>query len=578
MINLSLPGSKSITNRAVLIASLAKGKSVLTNALESEDTFHMQKALKSLGVKFKKDSKTLVITGKSFKKPRGKLFCGNAGTAMRFLTAVLSTQSFESTITGDSRMKKRPIKDLVGALKQLGAKLEYMGKNGYPPLKIKGPLLGGTCKVKGDISSQFLSGLLIAAPLAERDVTIEVVSELVSRPYVDMTIQIMEKFGVKVIRNGYKKFIVKAGQKYLAKNFKIEGDASSASYFWGISALTGEKIEITNIPKDSLQADCVIARELERPKQSTNVPATTIDCTDFPDSAMTLAVVCAFRKGKTTLTGLSNLRVKECDRLHALATELTKIGCKVKELAGGLIINGDPEKLHSARIRTYSDHRVAMCFGMAGVVLPNLKIENPNCVKKTYPNFWKDLAVVKQHLQEKNIILTGMRGSGKTKLGAALGRYLGRRFIDVDWMIEQTARKSIAEIVESKGWKEFRKLESKVVEKLSKTKHSIIATGGGTLMNEKNANLLKKNGKVIFLESSLSSIKKRLLGKTDRPSLIGKKDFLEELADVYKQREKRYKQVADATVDVSLNTDDKVEDLNFKLSEILSCVTKLGLL
>lgn len=565
MMRITVPGSKSITNRALLASALANGKSKLINPLESDDTKVMRRALPAL-----------------LKKPSRPIFCGNSGTTLRFLAAVLATKPYASILTGDSRMQERPIKDLADELRQLGASVKFLKKNGFPPVRVQGPMLGGSCKVKGNVSSQFLSGLLLAAPLAQNPVTIKVQGNLVSKPYLDMTVDIMEHFGIRVKRSGYKKFFVKAPQQYRAKRFEIEGDASSASYFWAISALTGEPIEIINIPKNSKQAD-VIPRKSGIYKHLTNSynlqPTTyNLNCRDFPDSSMTLAMLAAFRNGKTVLTGLANLRVKECDRLHALAVELRKIGACVKERRDGLEITGNPEKLKSAKIKTYNDHRMAMCFGVAQFFIPDIKIENPSCVKKTYPNFWKDLADLKKKFLQKNIILTGMRGSGKSRLGALVGRSLGRRFIDIDELLEKRAGRSIAEFVEKYGWKSFRRLEQKVVQSLRHVHSAVIATGGGTLMYSQNAKILKENGRIIFLECAVPSLQKRLAGNMERPALLGLVDFLSELPAVYEKRGKKYHAVADAVLNASHQTRDKKKDLEKKHKKLLHIIGRFGLL
>ncbi len=385
----------------------------------------------------------------------------------------------------------------------------------------------------------------------------------------------MNAFGILCKRDGYKKFFVKAGQKYRARHFKIEGDASSASYFWGISALTGTLIDVANVPKDSLQADIRFLAAVQ--KLLSNSQRLSINCSDFPDSAMTLAVLSAFRKGKTTLTGLANLRVKECDRLRALAAELKRIGCRARELPDGITIDGNPKKLRPAKIKTYHDHRMAMCFGMASVALPGLRIENPGCVRKTYPNFWKDLARVKTLLQEKNLVLTGMRGSGKSRIGALLGRALGRRFIDIDDLIEEKEKKSISEIVSRRGWKYFRFLERKTVQKLASMRQTIIATGGGTLMDQRNAKILKQNAKIVFLECPVKILRRRISASSHRPSLTGKKNFLDELAEIYEKRKQKYESVADAIVDVSRQTKKKRDDFSVKTEQLISLMKRWGM-
>lgn len=579
MIEVHIPGSKSITNRALIAAALANGKSLLFGALESDDTAVMIRALKELGVKIQKEKRGLTVYGGQFQKPARRIFCGNSGTTARFLAAVLAAQNFTSIVDGDARMKQRPIEDLVDALRSLGAKISYLGKNGFPPIKIERPIQGGKCTVEGKTSSQFLSGLLLAAPLAEKKISIRVKGKLVSAPYVLLTLDMLKKFGVRVEQKTLAHFEIQPNQEFKPRKFAIEGDASAASYFWGISALTGEPVKIANLPKNSIQADAIPAKAGIYEQIINRFTGTTIvNCTTFPDSAMTLAVLAAFRKGKTRLTGLENLRVKECDRLHALATELRKIGARVKEFSDGLEIIGRPKNLHPARIKTYNDHRMAMCFGMLGVVLPGIKIENPKCVKKTYPQFWHDLEKVKNALREKNIILTGMRGSGKSKLGAALGRFLGRRFIDIDELIEEIAGRPIASLVEKKGWKYFRMIEKRAVEKTARLRGAVIATGGGTLMNAKNEKIMKTNGKIIFLHAAPKTLRSHLGGKTNRPSLTGKKDFLEELEEVYEQRKKRYNALADAVIDVSKTTHDKKKDLQEKLEKILSVIKRWGIL
>lgn len=577
MITLAVPGSKSIVNRALIAASLAKGRTFLTNALESDDTEYMQQALRNCGVKIEKKSDRVKITGGTLHPSKKPLFCGNAGTAVRFLTALLATQPFPSLITGNTRMQRRPIQDLLDALTQLGAEAVSLRGNGAPPIKVKGPMRGGSCILRGSTSSQFLSGLLLAAPLAEHDLTIHIKGDLVSKPYIDMTIELMGRFGVPIRRNGYKKFFIPARSCYKGIQYAIEGDASSASYFWGIARLTGEEIKITNIPKNSKQADLKFLKAVEKLKRFSLLNShrsrdlVTFNCKNYPDAAMTLAVSCAFHKGKFRLTGLANLRVKECDRLAALKTELSKIGARVKEELDGLLIFGDPENLHGATIETYDDHRMAMCFGMASVVLPGIKIKNPGCVRKTYPTFWKDLEKIKKQLRAKNIILTGMRGSGKTELGKLLAKKLKRRFIDCDEEIVRQAKMAIPHIVERFGWRDFRKWEQQIVKKISRVKHAVIATGGGTLMRKTNERMLKQNGKIILLHCSLSVLEKRLAGKTDRPSLTQKKNFRDELATVFLKRKTRYAEVADAVIDASSN------DLAQKAKKILATIRWWGI-
>lgn len=564
---LRVPGSKSISNRALLISALAKGKSTLINVLDSEDTRAMIRALSGLGVKIQKKGNRISIYGGKLVKSKNKIFCNNSGTTLRFLSAVLASKDFESVLDGNKRMRERPVGDLVNALSKLGAKIQYVSKKNFPPLRICSPFTKNSCSVKGGISSQFLSGLLIAAPLTNRDITIKVTGELVSKPYVDLTLDVMREFGVEVERNGYKTFFIKAPKKYKPRNFKIEGDASSASYFWGIASLAGEKIDIINVPEGSLQADTKF-------KAMSHAPF-VIDCSDFPDSAMTLAVFCAFLKGKFILTGLSNLRLKESDRLFALASELTKIGAKVKELKDGLIIHG-AKKIKPAAIETYDDHRIAMCFGMAGVFIPELKIKNPSCVKKTYPGFWRDLAKVKKLMWQRNIVLSGMRGSGKSALGFCIAKVMKRDFVDIDRLIEKNYGRKIKDIVQQKGWKYFRKLENETVRKIHNKNNLVIATGGGTLMDPNNAKLLRKNGKIIYLDCPISVLKTRINSGNKRPSLTGK-DFISELREVYEKRKNQYLNTADFVFDARKNSNSPLRDQKEKTEELIEIIHRFGI-
>jgi 3-phosphoshikimate 1-carboxyvinyltransferase len=403
--NITVPGSKSLTNRALLLASLAKGTSTLHNVLLSDDTNVMISALKQLGVNIQQENNTLTITSSGkFEKPDSPIYLGNAGTAVRFLTAMLSHQPFETTLEGDDRMQERPIKDLIDALSELGANID--SPTGCPPLTIHGtPLTGSETHISGHKSSQYISALLMLGPLLENGLTLTIDDEATSKSYIDITLDLMNTFCVQNIKNSaYKSFKIDH-KDYCPQTLTIEADASSATYFFGLAAITGKAITIEHISTKTLQPDIKILKHLEQmgceiieDKNGITVTGPNqlkalgiVDANDFPDGAMTLAVVAAFAHGKTTLTGLHNLKIKESDRLEALKTELTKMGADVTTTEDSITINGDPTILHSATIGTYNDHRMAMCFGMAGRVVQDLEIENPGCVAKTYPHFWDDL-------------------------------------------------------------------------------------------------------------------------------------------------------------------------------------------
>lgn len=412
----AVPGSKSYTNRALIIAALARGSSALLGVLESDDTRVAREALGTLGVSIERDGDTIRVHGQEghFRDPGRPLYLGNSGTSTRFFTAMLTLAGLPCTITGNARMQQRPIADLLHALQNLGADVVSIENNGCPPVRVGAQRLrGGTAAISGAISSQFLSALLMVAPYAYQDVCLEVQDTLVSIPYVDMTIDIMARFGVHVHHENYERFVIAGRQCYQGQEYLVEGDASSATYFWGIAALLGQMMTIRNIPPTSAQADLKFLQILERMGCSISrhdglvvngpealQPLGTIDLNDLPDAAMTVAVLAAFCKGKTRICNVSNLRVKETDRLHALTSELRKIGVVVEEFPDGLGIEGNPDAVHGADIATYDDHRMAMCFGMAGVRLPGLRIQDPACVSKTYPEFWRDLQALGVKLQE----------------------------------------------------------------------------------------------------------------------------------------------------------------------------------
>jgi len=395
-----VPASKSYTNRALLIAALADGKSILRNVLVSDDTKFMRNALEDMGVKIEDKGEDLVVHGTAGKlvAPKDELFVGNAGTAMRFLTAAISLADGNVVLTGNDRMKKRPIKDLVDGLGQLGVKIEC--SNGFPPINVSGGSLdGGKVKIKGDKSSQYFSSIMMSAPYAKNDVEIKVEGDLTSKSYIDITTDIMKKFGVIVENNDHKSFKIKAGQKYNAIEYEIEGDASSATYFFAAAAITKGKITVKGINPDSVQGDIGFSLVLEKMGCKVEVGKDSItivgdelrgidvDMNFMPDAVQTLAVVALFAKGETTIKNIANLRIKETDRIAALATELKKLGAKVEEGNDNLTII--PREYNGCSIDTYDDHRMAMSFALAGLKIDGVKINNPECVSKSFPTFWE---------------------------------------------------------------------------------------------------------------------------------------------------------------------------------------------
>ena len=405
---ITLPGSKSFSHRALIAAGLAAGRSTLTNLLRAEDTIYTSQALQQLGCRITWSGESCAVegTGGSLRVPDSPIYLGESGTSMRFLSAVAALGHGRYVLTGSKRLCQRPIQDLLDALARLGVVAASEHQNGCPPVIVQAQgLAGGPTKVAGAVSSQFLSAILLISPFAARDVEIEVVGELVSRPYVDITLNVMDDFGIAYYRQGYTFFTVPAGQRYQARDYEVEGDASSASYFLGAAAITGGCVTLTNLNPGSCQGDSGFMKVLEqmgclvesspagvvlrgRPLQ-----AMQINMAHMPDLVPTLAVVAAFAQGETVITGVAHLRHKESDRLQAVATELAKMGIAVQETRDGLAIQGG--KPHGAIIETYNDHRIAMSFALAGLKTPGVSISNPDCVAKSFPAFWEYFSSLK---------------------------------------------------------------------------------------------------------------------------------------------------------------------------------------
>lgn len=401
-----LPGSKSISNRVLLLAALAQGETRISNLLHSDDIEHMLNALTSLGVSFQlSECKSKCVVqglGGLFKHPAPlELFLGNAGTAMRPLTAALAASNVNVTLTGEPRMYERPIGHLVDALRQLDADIRYLQQEGFPPLQIRGKALnGGTIKIDGSISSQFLTAVLMVAPLLDADSEIDIVGELVSKPYIDITLALMNRFGVNVENQNYQKFVIAGRQQYQSPgDWLVEGDASSASYFLAAAAIGGS-IKVTGIGKHAVQGDIRFADALEAMGATVewgddyisvtrnHLNGIDRDYNAIPDAAMTIATTALFAKGPTLIRNVYNWRVKETDRLHAMATELRKVGAEVEEGEDYLKVT-PPAVIKHASIATYNDHRMAMCFSMLAFADCGVTIEDPDCTRKTFPQYFE---------------------------------------------------------------------------------------------------------------------------------------------------------------------------------------------
>jgi 3-phosphoshikimate 1-carboxyvinyltransferase len=406
-----LPGSKSISNRALLLAAMAEGNTHISNLLRSEDTQHMLTALRQLGITIDAsdpDASEILVSGVAGPlvndEQSQNLNLGLAGTALRPLAAALTLGRGHFTLDGSARMRERPLADLVDGLRQLGADIAYLGEDGYPPIEIHGTgLNGGTVRIQGNISSQFLTSILLAAPLARGPVRIEVAGEQVSKPYLDITLGMMRQFGVAASHENHQRFLVEPAAYVSPGRFLVEGDASAASYFLAAGAIAGNGVTVHGIGRDSTQGDIEFLQVLRSMGAvvSTQAESVTVkpgmlngvdlDLNHIPDAAMTLATLALFAHGPTTIRNIYNWRVKETDRLDAMCRELRKLGAEVEEGRDYLVIK-PPAQLQPTSIDTYGDHRMAMCFSLVALGGVPVTINDPDCVAKTFPNYFTEFA------------------------------------------------------------------------------------------------------------------------------------------------------------------------------------------
>jgi 3-phosphoshikimate 1-carboxyvinyltransferase len=404
--SVQVPGSKSYSQRALIVASLADGKSMLRNTLVAEDTTHLVEALRLLGAQIVSSGQDVIVTGTGgrIQNPGRELYLGNNGTAMRFLVSVAALGSGDITLTGDPRLCERPLQPLLEGIRSLGVSSTCRHTGGFPPVIVHGGTLRGGRVIFRDIeSSQYVSSILIAAPYAAGDVEVEIRGSTVSRPYVEMTQAVMKAFGVPVEKHDENHFSVKSGHRYRGCRYLVEGDLSSASYFFLAAALCGGTVRVTNTNFWTHQGDVRFLRYLK--ELGCGVAATdqwievsggrliegdfTASMEDLPDMVPTLAVLAALRPGRTIIRNVAHLRIKESNRLEALVTELTKTGIRAEETGDGLVITGGTPR--GVEIETYNDHRIAMSFAVLGLCVPGMRIRNPDCVGKSFPGFWEEM-------------------------------------------------------------------------------------------------------------------------------------------------------------------------------------------
>ena len=476
----TLPGSKSISNRVLLLSALCQGTTVVHDLLDSDDTRVMLAALRQLGCGVDVEGTTVTITGlggRAWPAEAIEFFMGNAGTAMRPLTAALAVQGGDFTLKGVPRMHERPIGDLVDALRELGCSIDYLGNEGYPPLRVGQPQLqlDKPIPVRGDVSSQFLTALLMALPLAAQDraITIEVVGELISKPYIEITLNLLARYGIAVERQGWERFVIPAGSRYQSPgSIHVEADASSASYFIALGAIAqGDGIRIQGVGADSIQGDIrFMDAAAQMGAQITSGPnwleiqrgtwplkGITLDCNHIPDAAMTLAVMALYADGPTTLRNIASWRVKETDRIAAMAAESRKLGATVEEGPDWITIHPLQNRQFAnalakgqwqrASIHTYDDHRVAMCFSLAAFNADQVpvRIEDPKCVAKTFPDYFETLFAVASTAANNIpvICIDGPTASGKGTLASRVAAQLGYHYLDSGALYRVTAHAAL---------------------------------------------------------------------------------------------------------------------------------------
>lgn len=443
-----LPGSKSISNRSLLLAALAEGETEIRDLLSSDDVDRMLEALTALGVQWSQGedgSYRVQGVGGPFPVKSGDLFLGNAGTAFRPLTAALALSGGEYRLSGVPRMHERPIGDLVDGLRQIGADIDYLGNEGFPPLAIHPGNIqaGGVVRVRGDVSSQFLTALLMALPVTGKETTIEVVGELISKPYIEITLALMARFGVAVKREGWQRFVVPGNARYVSPGtLFVEGDASAASYFLAAGAIGGGPVRVEGVGADSIQGDVRFAEALEqlgaritlgdnwieaRAPENGRLRAFDLDLNHIPDAAMTLAVAALFADGPCRLRNIASWRVKETDRIAAMAIELQKVGAVVEEGADYLCVT-PPARLRPAAIDTYDDHRMAMCFSLVTLGDCRVRINDPKCVNKTFPGYFDQFAGIVEPVPV--LAIDGPSASGKGTVAARVAAALGWNYLD----------------------------------------------------------------------------------------------------------------------------------------------------
>lgn len=554
---LNLPGSKSHANRAIVCAALAEGETTITGVTQCDDVAVMVENLQKLGfsITWKNNHKDQLVVqgGVPRHSQKAVLDCHNAGTTIRFLASVAALVPGEWTLTGDEHMKKRPIGDLTSALRMLGADIKDI--EGKPPMQIRGGQLHGrSVSIKSDQSSQFLSSLLLIAPCLREGLTVELFGELASSGYADLTESVMKDFGVTIVKK-LNTFIVQR-TTYCSKNvYKIETDWSAAGAWLALNELTGSRIVLPDLRSVSLQSDRALPEAMIKLRSMKDV---TLDCSNIPDQVMNICILAALRKAKTVLTGIANLRKKECDRLAVIASELRKTGIDIIERGDDLVIRGigSLARMRAAAndviLDPHDDHRMAMAFALLGLLRGKISIHNPECVKKSYPSFFSDLEKVTRNTRA--ITVVGMRGVGKSSLGKRLAVKLRMKHLDSDHLFEES-HGTIKEYIKNKGWEAFRRQEEEIIVAAIKP-CTVLSLGGGALGSEKTRRLIRDKTIAVWLQAKESELIKRLQnGK--RPPLTDL-PIHEEVRKFLLERGPHYREVAKITISPSVRFREQI--------------------
>lgn len=544
-VTLAMPGSKSHANRAIIAACLAMGTTMLTNATPCDDVVALVDNVRKMGFRAQwidKAPGTLRIQGGvPSTSGRAIIDCSNAGTTLRFLTALCAVTPGEWVVTGSARMQQRPIGDLTTALNQLGADIE--DTKGCPPLRIRGKALnGGIVTLDASKSSQFLSALLLIAPILKNGLTVTIASTLASGVYIALTRRVLQDFGSNCAMRGGK-YVVRPSRMLSPGTITIEGDWSAAGAFLVLEELTGSRITLPNIDPRSTQADAKLPEVIRKLRGNGK---RAIDCTRFPDQVMNIAVLAAHRKGETILTGAANLRLKESDRLGVLTQELQKAGIRIEEQPDGLRILHSP-RLRSATLDPHDDHRMAMAFAILGCLHSKIRITDPGCVSKSYSHFWHDLKAL--HDSQRCIAIVGMRGAGKSTLGKALAGRLDRRHIDTD-LVFIKKHGPILDYVKRNAWPSFRKAEEKIVA-THLQKGNIVSLGGGAIESSPTRTLLNAEATVIWIQENVPTLLRRLRSAS-RPALTDL-PLEKEVPQILHKRTPLYAGAAQIIIPPSLN-------------------------